>query len=118
MSVPASGRVSRRRSARHGPFVRTALGTAALLLATLIPGVHAPAPTVRAASRDAVSILASDPTTLDPAAQGDVESAALTSQLFESLTAFDPGLTLRPALAASWDIGEGGRHLALRLSLL
>ena len=36
-----------------------------------------------------VRILSGSPTTLDPAAQGDSGSAAITAQLFESLTSFD-----------------------------
>src|SRR5918994_3846673 len=49
-----------------------------------------------------VRILSGSPTTLDPAAQGDAGSAAVTAQLFESLTSFDADLQVRPALAESW----------------
>ena len=55
-------------------------------------------------------ILSGEPTTLDPAAQGDAGSAAITAQLFESLTAFDANLQVRPALAASWEFADGGRR--------
>lgn len=72
------------------------------------------APTVDAAS-DTVSVSAGAPATLDPAAEGDSGTAAITAQLFETLTAFDPGLNLRPALASSWDVLDGGRHVRFHL---
>ncbi|MFL5651546.1 MAG: ABC transporter substrate-binding protein, partial [Chloroflexota bacterium] len=58
-----------------------------------------------------VRILSGEPTTLDPAAQGDAGSAAITAQLFESLTAFDAALEVRPALAESWTFADGGRQV-------
>jgi oligopeptide transport system substrate-binding protein len=62
-----------------------------------------------------VRILAGEPTTLDPAAQSDAGSAAITAQLFESLTTYDTDLQLRPALAESWRFDDGGRRLTFRL---
>ncbi|MBA3235560.1 MAG: peptide ABC transporter substrate-binding protein [Chloroflexi bacterium] len=62
-----------------------------------------------------VRILAGSPTTLDPAAQGDSGSAAITAQLFESLTSFDADLQVRPALAESWRFEEGGRRVRFQL---
>ncbi len=62
-----------------------------------------------------VRILAGSPTTLDPAAQGDSGSAAITAQLFESLTSFDADLQVRPALAESWQFEEGGRRVRFQL---
>jgi oligopeptide transport system substrate-binding protein len=62
-----------------------------------------------------VRILTGEPTTLDPAAQGDAGSAAITAQLFESLTAFDGVLRLQPALAESWRFEEGGRRVTFKL---
>src|SRR4029453_3318618 len=56
-----------------------------------------------------------EPTTLDPAAQGDAGSAAITAQLFETLTAFDGALQLQPALAESWRFDEGGRRVTFKL---
>jgi oligopeptide transport system substrate-binding protein len=70
---------------------------------------------VHAASRDSVTILGGAPMTLDPAAQGDAASAAVNAQIYESLTAFDASLTLRPALAASWDIADGGLRIVFHL---
>ena len=60
-------------------------------------------------------ILTGFPTTLDPAAQGDAGSAQVTAQLFESLTTFDADRQVRPALAESWRIEEGGRRIVFHL---
>ena len=62
-----------------------------------------------------VRILAGSPTTLDPAAQGDAGSAAVTAQLFESLTSFDADLQVRPALAESWQFSADGRQVTFHL---
>jgi ABC-type transport system substrate-binding protein len=62
-----------------------------------------------------VRILSGEPTTLDPAGQGDAGSAAITAQLFESLTAFDADLQVRPALAESWTFADGGRQVTFKL---
>ena len=62
-----------------------------------------------------VRILAGKPTTLDPAAQADAGSAAITAQLFESLTSFDADLHVRPALAESWRFDPGGRRVTFHL---
>ncbi len=68
-----------------------------------------------AAARDDVRIVVAEPSSLDPATEGDSASAAVTAQLFESLTGFDPGLTLRPALAESWSVEDGGRRIVFTL---
>ena len=62
-----------------------------------------------------VRILTGEPTTLDPAAQGDAGSAAITAQLFESLTSFDADLQVRPALAESWQFADGGQQVTFHL---
>lgn len=62
-----------------------------------------------------VRILTGAPTSLDPAVQGDAGSAAVSAQLFESLTAFDAGLELRPALAESWAFDNDGRRITFHL---
>lgn len=97
---------------RSGPALVVAVLTAALL-ATVALGLD-PGRS-QAAARDDVRILAGLPTSIDPAAHGDLGSAAIIAQLFESLTAYDAGLTLRPALARSWDINDGGRQVVFRL---
>lgn len=68
-----------------------------------------------AAARDDVRIFLGAPATLDPAAQGDIGSAAVTAQLFEGLTAFDSNLILRPALAESWQVSADGRRIVFHL---
>jgi oligopeptide transport system substrate-binding protein len=106
---------------RRGPAVRIRhiiLVLAATLIA--ISGLVAgwPAASTRpagAASPDEVRILSGSPSTLDPAGQGDIGSAAISAQLFESVTALDPSLTVRPALASSWDVEDGGRRIVFHL---
>ncbi|MDQ2965820.1 MAG: peptide ABC transporter substrate-binding protein [Chloroflexota bacterium] len=109
------------RLVRVGPTVRPR-NVALVLVATLIAvgalaggwpaGTPGPA---AAAVPDEVRILSGAPSTIDPAAQGDIGSAAVSAQLFESVTAVDPGLVVRPALAASWDIVDGGRRIIFHL---
>jgi oligopeptide transport system substrate-binding protein len=84
------------------------VAVAGLLLAREIAPVHG-------AGRTDVRIAAAAPATLDPAAQSDVNSASISAQLFESLTAFDANLVLRPALAASWDVAADGRKVIFHL---
>ncbi|HYN69375.1 MAG TPA: peptide ABC transporter substrate-binding protein [Candidatus Eisenbacteria bacterium] len=62
-----------------------------------------------------VRIAAAAPTSFDPKAQSDIGTAAITAQLYESLTAFDAGLVLRPALARAWDVSEDGRRVVFHL---
>lgn len=68
-----------------------------------------------AAGRDEVRILAGLPDSIDPAGHGDLGSAAIIAQLFETLTTYDADLVLRPALARSWDINDGGRQVVFYL---
>jgi oligopeptide transport system substrate-binding protein len=83
------------------------------LLLALLAGVVGTAP--GAAADRVVQILTGEPETLDPAAQGDSGSAAVTAQLFESLTAFDADRQVRPALAESWRFTDGARHVTFHL---
>lgn len=86
---------------------RTATFLLALLVA-LFPGCGQ-GPT--AAADGTARILLGEPTTLDPAAAGDAGSAALIAQLFETLTTFDADRVLRPALAESWRVEDGGMRV-------
>lgn len=101
-----------RRSPRRVPAILgtslACLALAGVLLGRGIALAHAAAP-------DDVRILASAVQTVDPAAQGDIASAQISAQLFESLTAFDPNLVLRPALASSWDVSTDGRQIVFHL---
>jgi oligopeptide transport system substrate-binding protein len=113
--VDAADRMTRRGSARS---VRVAV--AAVLIAILAPlvGPLAPrvgAPPVRAADADTVRILIGPAESLDPATQGDIGSAAISAQLFESLTAIDAQLQTRPALASSWEFRDGGATVVFHL---
>ncbi len=87
--------------------IALAVGTVALL-----GGATGP---TAAAARDDVKILVGAPESLDPAAQGDISSAAVTAQLYESLTAFDPQLVLHPALAQSWATSDAGKRIEFTL---
>ena len=85
----------------------------ALLVLAAILGSCAPLPT--GSSDRPVRILAGSPTSLDPAVQGDAGSAAISAQLFESLTTFDSNLHLRPALAESWRFDPSSRRVTFHL---
>lgn len=63
------------------------------------------------AGGDEVTVLFGELHNLDPARQGDSGSAAVVAQVFESVTTFDPGLNVRPALAESWEFLDGGRRI-------
>jgi oligopeptide transport system substrate-binding protein len=94
------------------------IGLAVVVAASLLLGRSALAPAERtsaAAADGSVKILIGEPGTLDPAAQGDIGSAAVSAQIFEGLTAFDPELNVRPALAASWDLLDEGRRIVFHL---
>lgn len=93
-----------------------AIGTlvAAVLVLIALAGAPWSAGTL-ASSRGEATLLFGEPTTLDPALQGDIGSATFSAQLFESLTAFDTSLTLRPALARSWDISDDGTRVVFHL---
>ncbi|MDP9483443.1 MAG: peptide ABC transporter substrate-binding protein [Chloroflexota bacterium] len=87
-----------------------------LVAGVLVVGVTTPAEKpVPGAATGTVSILSGEPSTFDPAGQSDVGTAAVTAQIYESLTAFDPKLVLRPALAGSWDVLDGGRRVVFHL---
>jgi oligopeptide transport system substrate-binding protein len=110
-----------RTAARHGPFRRKAAFVGAILIALsglfvrATPAFQDLPAGVAAARPDSVSILIGSASTLDPAAQGDIGSAAVSAQLFEGLTGFDAQLNVRPALAASWDLLDGGRRIVFHL---
>lgn len=70
---------------------------------------------VSAAARADVKILVNQPATFDPAAAGDAGTAAITAQLYETLTSYDASLTLQPALAASWEVATDGKRVTFHL---
>ncbi len=97
--------------ARRGALL-VAVTLAALAAAALPMTGSRPA---SAARPDSVRVVVGAAATLDPAAQGDIASAAVSAQIFEGLTAFDQQLNLRPALAASWDLLDGGSRIVFHL---
>jgi oligopeptide transport system substrate-binding protein len=108
-----------------GVLARLAVGIVALaMVGSIVLGrvvTTAPPPSVGpgATPNGEVRVLAGTPATLDPAKQGDIGSAVVTAQLFETLTAVDPSLVVRPALAQSWAVADAGRRIdfALRSGL-
>lgn len=85
------------------------------MLVRLWPAGDPTANPANAADPTEVSILAGEPISIDPARHNDLGSASYVSQLFESLTAVDPSLVVRPALAESWSIEDGGRRVVFNL---
>jgi oligopeptide transport system substrate-binding protein len=96
------------------PALAAAVVAAGLIVAGLVSG-SAPDVGAQTDGRDDVRILFGGSTTFDPAHQSDIGSAAYSAQLFESLTAFDASLVLRPALAESWDVSEDGTQITFHL---
>ena len=96
----------------RGRPIGVALAFLVVIGAVLANGGGSP---VGAADRDEVRILIGEPSTYDPAAAADVVTASITAQLYETLTAFDAGLTLQPALAASWDVADDGTSVVFHL---
>jgi ABC-type transport system substrate-binding protein len=98
---------------RVGPALLVWLLAATALAGETLLGSGASA--VGAAARDDVRIFTGRAASFDPAVGGDASTAAVTAQLYESLTAFDSSLTLQPALARSWDVAEDGTRVVFHL---
>ena len=113
------GAPERLRDLRSGLRRSTVAGAAAAVLAVaaLLAGQDPSSrPLIaRAAGADTVRILIGSAADLDPAAQGDIGSAAISAQLFEGLTAIDAQLQTRPALAESWEFRDGGATVVFHL---
>ncbi len=112
---PASETPPSRR--RRAIIAGIAVLVAVALVATAWPNgprLVAPSPTV-AADPSTVTIVAGAPASIDPARHGDLGSASYVSQLYESLTAVDPSLAIRPALAESWTVTDGGTKVSFTL---
>lgn len=89
-----------------------------VLLVALLAGACSSGPSAASpgpADQGTVRIALGLPTGLDPAATGDAGSAAFIAQFFETLTTFDETLELRPALAESWRIEDGGRRIIFHI---
>jgi ABC-type oligopeptide transport system substrate-binding subunit len=81
---------------------------------TGVPVPGALVPVGRAAS-DEVRIAGVELANFDPALSGDIASGAILANLYEGLTAFDPQLAVRPALASSWDVDAEWRHIVFHV---
>lgn len=103
------GGILRRRSGLRS------LGALVVAVALAAGAIGSPLRATAANQRTDATLVFGVPSALDPALEGDVGSARVTAQLFESLTAIDPGLNVRPALAASWSMTDGGRRIVFRL---
>ncbi len=110
----AGGTPHRRRTRRLTAILAVGVALTVGLLGVAAAG-HPRTAGVAASSPTDVTILSGAPTQLDPAAQGDLGSAQVSAQLFETLTAFDPDLHVRPALAASWQVLDGGRQITFQM---
>jgi len=88
-----------------------------MALAVALAGltIHAGGGPVRAVDSNELRILVAPPTGFDPAAQSDAATAAITAQLYETLTAYDTSLQLQPALARSWDVAADGKRVVFHL---
>ncbi len=95
------------------PSIR-AVALGLMLLLSVTGGATGEIGGVRAAGGP-VRIFTGEASTLDPAAQGDVTSASISAQLFETLTTFDADLRLQPGLAQSWQVDPGGTRVVFRL---
>ena len=96
----------------RGGQIGVAIALLVVVGAVLVTGGGNP---VDAGVRDEVRILSGEPSTYDPAAAADVVAASVTAQLYETLTAFDAGLALQPALALSWVVAEDGTSVVFHL---
>ena len=103
------------------PRTRRSRVVLALLVAALVglsigpARLAGPHPPTASAAADIVRILLGPADELDPALQGDIGSAVVSAQLFESLTAIDARLETRPALAASWDFRDNGATVVFHM---
>ncbi|MEO5704717.1 MAG: peptide ABC transporter substrate-binding protein [Candidatus Limnocylindrales bacterium] len=88
------------------------VGCLAVVVAVLLAGGPG---SVAAVDKNEVRILAGAPQTFDPAAAGDVATAAVTAQLYETLTIYDASRVLQPALAATWEVAADGRSAVFNL---
>jgi oligopeptide transport system substrate-binding protein len=76
--------------------------------------VRGAAPTLAVDTAE-VRILVDPPSTFDPVAGGDIATAAVTAQLYETLTVYDASLTLQPGLATAWEVAADGRSVVFHV---
>ncbi len=100
---------------RRIALAAVALGVAITMVVGLWPDSPVSVRPIIAADTTVVTVLAGSPASLDPARHGDLGSASFISQIYETLTAVDPTLTVRPALAESWVVEDEGRRVTFTL---
>ena len=106
----------------HGTAVTLAVVALMIVVAFIAvisakPDRRAPDPErvgARPAGVDLV-VAAGAPISWDPARIGDATSAAALSQVWEGLTTLDQAAQVRPALASSWQVEDGGRRITFQL---
>jgi ABC-type transport system substrate-binding protein len=108
---PVPGRGGRLPALRTVVLVFAMIGVAGLAVITVTPR---PEPSLRPQGAEVV-VLGSAPVAWDPARIADAGTAATLAQVFEGLTAFDLDTAVRPALATSWELSDGGRRLNFSL---
>ncbi len=91
-----------------------ALLVAAAMVVRLVPASGVPTQ-AQAATPTSVAILSGGAASIDPAYHDDSGSANFVSQLYETLTAVDPKLVIRPALAQAWVVSDGGTRVTFTL---
>ena len=97
---------------RRPSYRAVALGL--ILMLSMAGGAAGETGSVRAAIGRSGSSPAAAPRSTRPR-RATSRSAAITAQLFESLTTFDADLQLRPALAESWRVDEDGTRVVFHL---
>lgn len=99
------------------------VGTVLLLAIMVVAGLVAafmvtPGPDEEALARPSdtdIVLTGGAPVSWDPAVISDSDSAQMLSQVFEGLTVLDVGSVVRPALAESWSLEDGGRRIVFTL---
>lgn len=92
--------------------VAALVGSLSLVAAVLLAGA---ANHVAAVDKSEARFLVGTPATFDPAAAGDVDTAAVVAQLYDTLATYDASRALQPALAASWDVATDGKSVVFHL---
>ena len=117
-SPPPVGR-DRRSTVTGGVVVALMIVVALLAVLSATPSERRPVvdpsrPATRPASADLV-VAIGEPSSWDPVRIGDATSAAVLSQVWEGLTTLDQSAQVRPALARSWSVEDGGRRIVFQL---
>jgi ABC-type transport system substrate-binding protein len=91
--------------------IMVAAGLAAAFMVTPQPDDE----TLQRPDESDVVLVAGPAASWDPAAISDSASAQMLSQVFEGLTVLDAASEVRPALAETWSVTDGGRRIEFLL---